>query len=245
MKILVIDVGGTHVKVKLCGQSERRELDSGPRMGPTEMVEAVRRLSADWDYEVVSLGYPGVVQRGRPVVEPANLASGWVAFDYAAALRQPVKILNDAALQAIGGYRGGKMLFLGLGTGLGSALIADATILPLELAHLPYRKGRTYEEYLGKQGRKRLGLAKWQKHVFAVVELLHAALEADEVLLGGGRAEELDELPSHARLGSNEHAFAGGALLWGDTPFAAQVPEFRLDGRPRDFCSGERGVFLA
>jgi polyphosphate glucokinase len=232
-KILTVDVGGTRVKLKICGASERRDVDSGPRMGPAEMAEAVRRLSAGWDYDVVSLGYPGVVVHGRPASEPKNLAPGWVAFDYAAAFERPVKILNDAALQAVGGYRGGKMLFLGLGTGLGSALIADALIQPLELAHLPYRKGRTFEDYVGKAGRARLGLRKWQKHVGLVVELLRAALQADEVLLGGGRAEELEWLPDRARLGGNEHAFAGGALLFGDTPFAAQVPEFRRAARRR------------
>lgn len=235
MRILVIDVGGTRVKARLAGGSERRAVDSGPRMDARAMVAAVQALCADWEYDVVSLGYPGVVVDGRPVREPANLAAGWVACDYAAAFARPIKLLNDAALQAVGGYRGGRMLFLGLGTGLGSALIADGTILPLELAHLPYRKERSYEEYLGKAGRARLGRAKWQKHAARVVELLRAALVADEVLIGGGRADELAELPKaarrHVRIGGNEHAFEGGELLWGDTPFAAQVPEFRPEAK--------------
>jgi polyphosphate glucokinase len=230
-RVLVVDVGGTRVKLRASGVRERRDVQSGPGMGPHELVAAVARLSADWDFEAVSVGYPGVVQAGRPAVEPMNLGGGWVGFDFAAAFGRPVKILNDAALQAVGGYRGGRMLFLGLGTGLGSALIADSRILPLELAHLPYRKGRTFEQYVGKAGRKRLGLSKWQKHVAEVVAHLRAALQADEVLLGGGRAEELAELPPGARLGGNEHAFAGGFLLFGDTPFASQVPEFRPRAR--------------
>jgi polyphosphate glucokinase len=228
MKILVVDVGGTHVKLKP-PHGERRAADSGPEMGPAEMVAAVRALVPDASYDVVSLGYPGVVRDGRAAREPANLAPGWVDFDFAAAFGRPVKLLNDAALQAVGGYRGGKMLFLGLGTGLGSALIADERILPLELAHLPYRKERTYEDYLGKAGRARLGRRKWEKNAARVIELLADALVVDEVLLGGGRAEELSELVAASdgrlRLGSNAHAFDGGLALWGDTPFAAQVPE--------------------
>ncbi len=230
-RVLVVDVGGTRVKLRASGVRERRDVESGPGMGPREMVAAVTRLSADWDFEAVSVGYPGVVRAGRPAVEPVNLAAGWVGFDFAAAFGRPVKILNDAALQAVGGYQGGRMLFLGLGTGLGSALIADTRILPLELAHLPYRKGRSFERYLGKAGRKRLGLRKWRKHVAEVVAHLRAALQADEVLLGGGRAEELEWLPEQTRLGGNEHAFTGGFLLFGDTPFAAQVPEFRPEPR--------------
>lgn len=245
MKILVVDVGGTSVKLKLAEGSERREADTGASFGPEQLVEAVRELAAGWEYDAVSLGYPGVVVASRPVRDPFNLAPGWVGFDFAGALARPVKILNDAALQAVGGYRGGKLLFLGLGTGLGSALIADGHILPLELAHLPYRKGRTYEHYLGKAGRKRLGRRKWQKHATAVIELLRAALVVDEVLIGGGRADELAALPrrpSWIRIGGNEHAFDGGALLFGDSPFARQVPELRPEGPARPERAGPKLV---
>ncbi len=230
MRVLVVDVGGTRVKLKLPGDSERRDADSGPRLGPAQMVALVRQLAADLEYDAVSLGYPGVVVAGRPAREPANLGPGWVGFDFAAAFERPLKVLNDAALQAVGGYRGGKLLFLGLGTGLGSALIAEHHILPLELAHLPYKKGRSFEEVLGKKGRARLGNRKWRKHAVRSIELLRAALQADEILIGGGNADALGTLPpalqARVRIGGNEDAFEGGLRLWNDANFAAQVPEF-------------------
>src|SRR6185295_804749 len=191
MKILVVDVGGTHVKILATGQREHRQADSGPTMTARRMVSAVKRLSAGWSYDHVAIGYPGPVVHGRPVAEPRNLGDGWVGFDFRRAFGRPVKMINDAAMQALGSYRGGRMLFLGLGTGLGSALIVDGVLEPMELAHLPYRKGRTFEEYVGVRGLKRLGKRRWRKCVLDVVERLRAALNADDVVVGGGNARKL------------------------------------------------------
>jgi polyphosphate glucokinase len=213
MKILVIDVGGTHVKVLATGQPEQK-IPSGPEMTPEQMAAAVREATARWNYEAISIGYPGPVVHGRPIAEPHNLGPGWVGFDYAKAFGKPVKIVNDAALQALGCYEEGRMLFLGLGTGLGSAMVVDGALEPMELAHLPYRKGRTYEDYVGLRGLKRLGKKKWRRHVAEVVELLKTAVEADDVVLGGGNAKLLDELPAGARLGDETCAFRGGLRLW-------------------------------
>jgi polyphosphate glucokinase len=217
MRVLVIDVGGTNIKVLATGRREPRRVPSGPTMTAHAMVASVKTLVAGWKYDVVSMGYPGVVIGGHPLHEPRNLGSGWVGFDFRAVLGCPVKIANDAAMQALGSYQGGRMLFLGLGTGLGSAMIVDGTMEPMELAHLPYRKGRTYEDYLGRRGLLRLGKKRWSRHVAKVAERFRQALEADYIVLGGGNAKKLEELPPGARLGSNANAFVGGFRLWGNT----------------------------
>ena len=214
MRILVIDVGGTHVKVLATGQKQRVEFPSGPKMTPAKMVAAVRAATADWKYDAVSIGYPGAVVHGRPIIEPSHLGSGWVGFDFRKALGRPVKIVNDAAMQALGSYQGGRMLFLGLGTGLGSALIVENVLEPMELAHLPYKKGRTYEDYLGLAGLERLGKKKWRHLVNEVVQQLKNAVQADYVVLGGGNARLLKKLPPGTRLGDNSNAFQGGYRLW-------------------------------
>jgi polyphosphate glucokinase len=214
-KILVIDVGGTHVKVLATGQQAHRELPSGPSMTAAQMVDAVQRLTADWLYDAVSIGFPGPVVHGRIPHEPHNLGSGWVSFDFEQALGRPVKLINDAAMQALGGYRGGSMLFLGLGAGLGSTLIVDGVVEPLELAHLPYKDGYTYEDCVGLRGLTRLGEAEWRAQVADVATRLKAALQADDLLIGGGNALRLvPPLPAGARLGDNADAFLGGFALW-------------------------------
>jgi polyphosphate glucokinase len=212
--ILVIDVGGTHVKVLASGVKEPVKIPSGPKMTAKKMVKAVREATKNWNYSVVSIGYPGPVVHGHPLSEPHNLGSGWVGFDFRRAFGRPVKMVNDAAMQALGIYRGGRMLFLGLGTGLGSAMIVNGILAPMEVAHLPYKKGRTYEDYLGIRGLKRLGKKKWRRHVARVAEQLKAALEAEYVVLGGGNAKLLKTLPPGCRLGDNSTAFAGGFRLW-------------------------------
>jgi polyphosphate glucokinase len=213
-RILVVDVGGSNVKVLATGQMLKRSLPSGPKMTPRRMVDGVRELTADLKYDVVSLGVPAPVVRGRIVAEPANLGKGWMGFDFAAAFGRPVKVINDAAMQALGSYRRGRLLFLGIGTGLGSAMVLDGVVEPLELAHLPYRKDRTFEDYVGLRGLKRLGKKRWRKHVLVVVELLRRALVCDDLVLGGGNAKLLERLPTGARLGGNTHAFKGGFALW-------------------------------
>jgi ROK family len=212
-KILVIDVGGTHVKVRVSGQPEERRIDSGPAMTASRMVREVKRLVKDWKYDVVSIGYPGIVIHGRPVHEPHNLGRGWVRFDFAKAFGRPVKMLNDAAMQALGSYKGGCMLFLGLGTGLGSAMIVDGILEPMELAHLPYKK-KTYEDYVGDRAMRRMGKKKWRRYVADVVTRIKDALEADYVVLGGGNSKNLKNLPPGVELGDNRNAFAGGVRLW-------------------------------
>jgi polyphosphate glucokinase len=214
MKILAIDVGGTHVKILASNAREPRKIDSGPSLTPSRMVREVKRVAADWTYDVISLGYPGLVVHERIAAEPRNLGRGWVGFDFAKAFGCRVKITNDAAMQALGSYEGGRMLFLGLGTGLGSAMIVDGRLEPMELAHLPYRKGRTYEEYVGLAGLERLGLAKWRKHVKLVIDALRAALEPDYVVLGGGNAKKVGRLPRGVRLGANANAFLGAFRIW-------------------------------
>lgn len=223
--ILVVDVGGTHVKALATGWKEPVKIPSGPAMTPKKMVAEVLKAADGSKFAVVSIGYPGPVIHGRPVSEPHNLGSGWVGFDFRKAFGRPVKIANDAAMQALGIYKGGRMLFLGLGTGLGSAMIVDGVLEPLELAHLPYKKGRTYEDYLGIRGLERLGKKKWRKHVADVVTRLTAALEPDYVVLGGGNAKLLKKLPPRCRLGNNETAFIGGLRLW-------EGPEARWPGLP-------------
>lgn len=216
-RILVVDVGGSHVKILATGRREPRKFVSGPTMTPRQMVAGVEKLARGWKYDVVSIGYPGPVLHGRPVAEPHNLGRGWVRFDYRAAFGRPVRIINDAAMQALGGYKGGKMLFLGLGTGLGSALIADGVVEPMELGHLPYKKG-TYEDYVGQRGLDKRGKKKWRRHVADVVAGFVAALEPDDVVLGGGNVRKLKELPDGCRAGDNANAFVGGFRLWAKPP---------------------------
>lgn len=213
MNVLVVDIGGSHVKILATGQDTPRKFVSGPTLTAERMVSGVKKLARGWTYDAVAIGYPGLVLRGRPVVEPHNLAKGWVGFDYRAAFRRPVKIINDAAMQALGSYKGGAMFFLGLGTGLGSALVVDGIVEPMELGHLPYKKG-TYEDYVGLQGLEKRGKKKWRKHVADVVEGLVAALESDDVVLGGGNVKLLKELPPGCRMGNNANAFLGGFRLW-------------------------------
>jgi polyphosphate glucokinase len=211
--VLVIDIGGTHVKVLASGHDTRREFDSGPALTPKRTISKVRKLVAGWKYDVVSIGYPGPVLRGRPVSEPWNLGKGWAGFDFQAAFKCPVKVMNDAAMQALGSYKRGKMLFLGLGTGLGSALIVDGIVEPMELGHLPYKKA-TFEDYVGIRGLEKYGKKKWRRYVADVVERLITAIEPDEVVLGGGNVKKLKELPAGSRVGDNANAFLGGFRLW-------------------------------
>ncbi len=215
MKILVIDIGGTHVKALATGRRQRVKIPSGPKLTPARMVAGLRAATAGWKFDVVSVGYPGPVVHGRPLAEPHNLGPGWVGFDFKKAWGgRPVKIINDAAMQALGSYHGGRMLFLGLGPGLGSALIVDQVLEPMELAHLPYKKGRTYEDYVGLAGLKRMGKKKWRRCVNAVVRELASAVQADDVVIGGGNARLLKRLPRGTRRGENANAFRGGYRLW-------------------------------
>ena len=214
--VLVIDVGGTAVKILATGQTERRSFRSGPTLTPKRMVSGVKKLASDWAYDVVSIGYPGAVLGGRPSAEPVNLGRGWVGFDFAEAFGLPVKVINDAAMQALGSYRGGRMLFLGLGTGLGSALIVGGLVKPTEIGHLPYKKG-TYESYVGRDGLERDGHKKWRRHVSDVVERLRAALRPDDTVIGGGNVRKLGVLPARCRAGENANAFLGGFRLWADS----------------------------
>jgi predicted NBD/HSP70 family sugar kinase len=223
MNILTIDIGGTNIKILATGQTEPRKVPSGHDMTPERMVAAVTELAKDWQYDVIAIGYPGPVRHGQITMEPHNLASGWSGFDFAAAFKRPVKLINDAAMQALGSYQSGTMLFLGFGTGLGSALVADGVVVPMELAHLSYKKG-TYEDYLGLRGLKRLGKKHWRKHVTHCVSRLISALQLDEVVLGGGNARKLDELPEHCRLGDNANAFLGGFRLWEDSTHGKAKP---------------------
>jgi polyphosphate glucokinase len=213
MNILVIDVGGTHIKILATGEKEKREIDSGPSITARNMVSSIKALASGWKYEVVSVGYPGPVVHDRPMAEPHNLGKGWMGFDFAKAFELPTKVINDAAMQALGSYNGGRMLFLGLGTGLGSTLIVDGVVQPMELAHLPYKE-RTYEDYVGFRGLEEFGKKEWRKHVENVVDHLVAAFQPDDVVLGGGNAKKLKELPALCRLGDNANAFKGGFRMW-------------------------------
>jgi len=217
MRVLVVDVGGTHVKILATGHRMKREFPSGPKLTAERMVTGVMGLARGWTYEAVTVGYPGPVLHNRPVAEPFHLAAGWVGFDYAGAFQHPVRMLNDAAMQALGSYEGGRMLFLGLGTGLGSTLIVEGVIEPMELGHLPYRT-KTYEDYVGLRGLKKLGKKRWREAVTDVVLRLTAALEPDDVVLGGGNAVHLKALPPLCRLGENSNAFIGGFRVWEKTP---------------------------
>lgn len=214
MDVLVVDVGGSKVKVKVTGDDRRRAVPSGPEMTAADMVAAVKTLAHDRRYDAVSIGYPGPVSDGTILRDPKNLGSGWVGFDFEAAFGRPVKVINDAAMQALGSYRGGRMLFLGLGTGLGSAMVLAGTVQPMELAHLPYKKKMTFEDYVGARGLKRLGKKKWRREVAAVVACLRAALISDYVVLGGGNAALLKELPADTFICPNDNAFVGGFRMW-------------------------------
>jgi polyphosphate glucokinase len=239
MKVLVVDVGGTHVKVLASGQTESRKFDSGPDLLPAAMLRGVQKITGDWQYDAVSIGYPGPVLHNRPVAEPHNLGCGWVGFHFEKAFGHPVKLINDAAMQALGSYKGGKMLFLGLGTGLGSTMIVDGVIEPMELGHLPYKKS-TYEDYVGERGLERRGKHKWRRHVEDVVACWIAALEPDDVVLGGGNLKLLEKLPAGCRAGDNANAFIGGFRLWEDAR-GTGIPVTRRRG-PNTFTTGQKGA---
>ena len=217
MNILIVDVGGTHVKILASGEKVKREFDSGPTLTARQMVSRVKKLADGWEYGLISIGYPGPVVHDRPMAEPHNLGKGWMGFNFAAAFKLPTKVINDAAMQALGSYRGGKMLFLGLGTGLGSAMIVDGIVEPMELAHLPYKK-RTYEDYVGARALEEFGKKAWRKQVEGVVECLAAALQPEDVVLGRGNAKKLKKLPPLCRLGDNANAFQGGFRMWEGPP---------------------------
>ena len=234
-KVLVIDVGGTSVKILATGQKKYRSFRSGPTLTPGRMVSAVKELAADWTYDVMSIGVPGPVLGGRSVGEPRNLGRGWVGFDFARAFARPVKVVNDAAMQALGSYRGGKMLFLGLGTGLGTAMIVDGVVTPMEVGHLPYKKS-TYEDYVGRAGLEHHGKKKWRQYVADVVERLICALRPDDTVIGGGNVTKLKELPAHCRPGENANAFRGGFQLWANE---GVVPADLPDGGT---CEGLQGT---
>ncbi len=212
-RVLVVDIGGNSVKVLVTGETEPRKFPSGPTLTPHQMVAGVLKLTEDWAYDVVSIGYPGRVRDNRPSADPVNLGRGWVRFDFGKAFGVPVKVMNDAAMQALGSYHGGKMLFLGLGTGLGSALVVDGSVMPMEIQHLPFRSS-TYEDYLGLKGLKRLGIKKWRELFLDVVGRFISALELDDVVIGGGNVTKLDKLPPGCRAGDNALAFRGGFLMW-------------------------------
>jgi polyphosphate glucokinase len=212
-QVLAVDVGGSHVKAVLNGLDERRRFVSGPNLTAQEMVDGVLDLTKDWDYVGLSVGVPGPVVDGKVIREPVNLGEGWKGFDFEAAFGKPTKVINDAAMQAMGSYEGGRMLFLGLGTGLGTTLIVDGCLVAMEVQHMPYRKG-TYEDYVGERGLERLGHKHWRKALLAVLDVYVAAFSPDYVVLGGGNAREVGELPANCRLGRNEDAFLGGFRLW-------------------------------
>ena len=230
-KILSIDVGGSHVKVMTNTKRIKREFESGPDLTAKSMAEKVKQLTKDWTYDVVSVGYPGPVRCDRPSVEPHNLGTGWKGYDFSRAFDRPTRVVNDALMQALGDYKSGKMLFLGLGTGLGSAMIVDGALVPMELAHLPYRKEKTFEDFVGAAGLKRHGKKKWARYVDDVVERLVAALEPDYVVLGGGNADKLGTLPAKAHLGKNENAFLGGFRLWDPNARPLKIQKRRQTGK--------------
>lgn len=214
--VLAIDIGGSHVKVMTSDRNEERRAESGRHMTAANMVAAVRKLVAGWHYDVIGMGYPGPVLHHRPLMEPANLGPHWVGFDFRRSFKVPVKIVNDALMQAVGSYQGGRMLFLGLGTGLGAAMIVDNAAQPMELAHLPYRNGKSFEDYVGERGLEKRGRKKWRASVFDVVDRLRLAMQPDYVVIGGGNVEKLKKLPPDCRRGDNTLAFKGGFRLWQD-----------------------------
>jgi polyphosphate glucokinase len=234
MKVLVIDVGGTHIKVASSDMRVPIKIPSGPQMTAELMAKDVLAATKDWAYDRITIGYPGPVLDDHPVAEPHNLAAGWIDFPYHEAFDKPLRFINDAAMQALGGYRGGRMLFLGTGTGLGSAMIFDGMVVPLELAHLPYKKGRTYEEYIGLAGLERRGVRRWRRSVLDIIERLQAALVCDSVLLGGGNAKLMKNLPSHVILGANSNAIDGGIKLWHDSlnPLATKSKSIKPEAAP-------------
>ncbi|MBS0578958.1 MAG: ROK family protein [Proteobacteria bacterium] len=215
--ILVIDVGGTHVKLRLDARGPVRKFPSGPTMTPPQMMEQVGTLTRRLKFDAVSIGYPGVVAGGRIAADPHNLGPGWVGFDFARAFARPVRLINDAAMQAIGSYEGGRMLFIGLGTGMGATLVIDGVVEPTELGHMPYKNGKSFEDYVGERGRRKRGDKKWRKDAIEIIEHLKAALGVDYVVLGGGNARRLKKLPDRVRLGRNSNAFVGGVRLWQST----------------------------
>ena len=237
MKVLVIDIGGTHIKVASNDNLVPIKIVSGPSMNAKQMVADVLGATKDWEYDAISIGYPGPVTHDSPLSEPHNLATGWVGFPYQTAFPKPIRFINDAAMQALGGYTGGKMLFLGIGTGLGSALIVDNLVVPLELAHLPYKKGRTYEEYIGLAGLERRGKKLWRESVLDVVARFRAAFVADYIVLGGGNAKMMKRLPEGVQLGANSNAIAGGIALWQQpgaaVPRPAPLEEIARAGKAR------------
>jgi len=215
-KVLVIDIGGSNIKLFATGQPGRLKIPSGRDLTPRQMVKDVREATAGWKYDVVTIGYPGAILRGKIAREPINLGRGWRGFNFARALGKPVRLMNDAAMQALGSYRGRSMLFLGLGTGLGTTVIRDGVVIPLEVAHLPYRDGKSYEQFIGDAGLFALGKKRWRRHVFAVVEMMLEAFVADYAVLGGGNVRLLEELPPRSRRGNNANAFRGGERIWHD-----------------------------
>ena len=235
-RILVIDVGGSHIKFRMGPRGGIRRFASGRDMSAADMARQTRKLARDLPFEAVSIGYPGLVLRGRIAAEPYNLGSGWVGYDFEKAFGRPVRVINDATMQALGSYEGGRMLFLGLGTGLGATLILDGTVEPMEIGHMPYKRRRTFEDYAGERGRKRLGNKKWRKAVIEVVARLKEVLEADYVVLGGGNAARLKELPEGVRLGDNLNAFKGGLHLWsGDDALAVSIARRQRAAAPAGF----------
>ena len=231
--VLVIDVGGSHIKFRMGGRGAIRRFVSGPDMSAADMARQVRKLARDLPYQAVSIGYPGLVLRGRIAAEPFNLGPGWVGYDFEKSFGRPVRVINDATMQALGSYEGGRMLFLGLGTGLGATLILDGTVEPMEIGHMPYKRGRTFEDYAGERGRRKLGNKKWRKAVAEVVMRLKEVLEVDYVVLGGGNAARLKELPEGVRLGDNLNAFKGGLHVWrGEDPLAVSVARRQRTAAP-------------
>ena len=214
MSVLVIDIGGTHVKVKTPEQKEPAKFESGAEMTPALMVQGVLEASANWSYDRVSIGYPGVVVHDKPLHDPFNLSGRWVGFDYPGAFQKPLRMANDAAMQALGSYEDGRMLFLGLGTGLGSAMVVDGIVQPMELAHLKFKGKRTYEDVLGLRGLEKFGAKKWTAHVFEIGQSLMQAMDADYVVLGGGNVKKIESMPDCFKRGSNDNAFKGGVELW-------------------------------
>jgi predicted NBD/HSP70 family sugar kinase len=237
LKILVVDVGGNNIKLLVTGQRVPRKIPSGPTLTARRMVAAVKLATADWRYDAVSIGFPGPVKMGQPVKEPVNLGLGWAHFDYVQAFGKPVRIVNDAVMQALGSYRGGRMLFLGLGTGMGAALVVEGHVQPLEIAHLPYRNGKTYEEFVGKRGQDRMGKKRWRRVVAEIIPRLFDAFQVDEVVIGGGNAKQLKDVPRGSRLGDNANAFVGGFRLWEKATerrrrAALAVPDMRAKAQP-------------
>jgi hypothetical protein len=240
MRVLVIDIGGNNVKVAVPGRYDVVKVPSGSGLTAEQMVAGVRGAVAGWKFDVVSVGYPGPVTNGRPAEEPVNLGGGWVDFDYDAAFGRSVRFINDAAMQALGSYEGGRMLFLGLGTGLGSALVVDGVVVPLELAHLPFRKGRSFEQSIGKAALDRLGKRRWRANVTEITAMLKHAMQADYVLLGGGNVKALREVPDGARLGANANAMLGGVRLWEPPAWATQAVHTVTRARRTTAKSGAR-----